>query len=586
MNNERTNYQKVYLVILFVGGLLIRLWGIDFGLPLKYARPDEEGIVEAALYFFTGDFNPHFYYYPHAFIYLNYFVYLMIYCAGRIGGIYGNTFDFIQNYLLDPSIFFIVPRVLSAIAGTLTILAVYLLGTRCYGKNAGLFSALFISVSYLHVRDSHFGTTDIILTMAVIISLIAIRKIMKEGNGYILSGLLAGLATGIKYNGAILVIPIIVAHVIYNIRKNGWMKGIINIKKLLLSGVIMIFAFIITSPGLFLEFATFMKRLIFMSNFLREYNGFNPEPGRTYFLKILLPIGMGFPLFCLSIIGVFYACIKHTDDDVLILSFPLCYYFHMWDNYGVFVRYAIPVIPFFCIFAGRIAAKFFSKFSEGMSYKKFLYVVVIIFIVMPSLWKSLKFDSLISKEDTRLIAKRWIETNVAPGTAIYLFGYYKYYFPELNFSRVSIDNDMEYLKKSMAYAPSSHSSLYFMSYSYLLEKRIIPMTKSFDVFIGTDVTNNYIDKQNIKYIVTGDYFVDYYSGQNFMIRPLLKKKFHLVKEFSPYNNYNKVAKESYFDPLDAFYLPFEGFEGIANPGPLLQIYELNNNSNILTSPSR
>ena len=47
----------------------VRLWGIDFGLPMISSRPDEMTIVRQALRFFGGDYRPSLFNYPSLFPY-------------------------------------------------------------------------------------------------------------------------------------------------------------------------------------------------------------------------------------------------------------------------------------------------------------------------------------------------------------------------------------------------------------------------------------------------------------------------------------------------------------------------------------
>jgi hypothetical protein len=64
------------LVVLFLGAI-VRYWGIMFGLPESFCRPDEEIIVNTTLKFFQGDFNPDFFRYPTLYMYLLYAVFKM-----------------------------------------------------------------------------------------------------------------------------------------------------------------------------------------------------------------------------------------------------------------------------------------------------------------------------------------------------------------------------------------------------------------------------------------------------------------------------------------------------------------------------
>ena len=61
--------KSTVLAILLVG-LALRLWGIDFGLPHDFLRPDEHRFVTVALGPLSGDLNPQFFIYPSFYFYL------------------------------------------------------------------------------------------------------------------------------------------------------------------------------------------------------------------------------------------------------------------------------------------------------------------------------------------------------------------------------------------------------------------------------------------------------------------------------------------------------------------------------------
>src|SRR4029077_14553872 len=73
-------------------------------------------------------------------------------------------------------------RVLDALLGSLTVLLVFEFGRRAYGWLAGFLGAAALAVAFLHVRDSHFATLDLPLTLACVGALyVAYRTIQSRG---------------------------------------------------------------------------------------------------------------------------------------------------------------------------------------------------------------------------------------------------------------------------------------------------------------------------------------------------------------------------------------------------------------------
>src|SRR5207247_7600373 len=104
----------------------------------------------------------------------------------------------------DPASGYLGVRVLDALLGSLTVLLVFEFGRRAYGWLAGFFGAAALAVAFLHVRDSHFGTLDIPLSLACVAALyLANRTLQSRGlRPLLLNGITLGVATSLNYNGA------------------------------------------------------------------------------------------------------------------------------------------------------------------------------------------------------------------------------------------------------------------------------------------------------------------------------------------------------------------------------------------------
>jgi Dolichyl-phosphate-mannose-protein mannosyltransferase len=202
------------LTVILVAGFVVRIWGISFGLPHRESRPDETIIVTQALGFFSGDLNPHSFSYGSFYKYILFILYIFYFLIGKGTGKYSEISDLLSEFARDPTGFYLIDRCASALLGTATCFVLYKLGERLFDRKTALVASLFLSLSYLHVRDSHFGTVDIPLTFFVMTALLFIVKSYedKTTKSYLISGILGGLATSIKYNGLIVIVPMLVVH--------------------------------------------------------------------------------------------------------------------------------------------------------------------------------------------------------------------------------------------------------------------------------------------------------------------------------------------------------------------------------------
>ena len=156
-----TRRDRALLSLLIAGGLGLRVWGIWFGLPHDFARPDEEKLIGAALGVFQGDLNPHFFLYPTLFIYVMAAVFAVLFAIERAAGLTVSQASFVAKSLADPSTLHLTARLLAAAFGTATIPVLYSAARRLSSTRAALISSALLAVVFLHVRDSHFGSTDV-----------------------------------------------------------------------------------------------------------------------------------------------------------------------------------------------------------------------------------------------------------------------------------------------------------------------------------------------------------------------------------------------------------------------------------------
>ena len=75
-------------------GLILRLWGIDFGLPF-FNHYDEKHYLPVALKILrTGDLNPHYFRNPPLLTYLYSIVMFLYFIGGKLFGLFASEKDF------------------------------------------------------------------------------------------------------------------------------------------------------------------------------------------------------------------------------------------------------------------------------------------------------------------------------------------------------------------------------------------------------------------------------------------------------------------------------------------------------------
>jgi 4-amino-4-deoxy-L-arabinose transferase-like glycosyltransferase len=183
-------------VVLFLG-LCVRIYGIDFGLPL-HLHPDEWSQVDLAGRVLEGHLNPGFFRYPSFMIYLLALILAVLKIAGAA---VSHGFSQETSYLAG--------RVLSALFGAAAVLPVFYMARRMGSVRTGITAAALVSLSPELVRQSHYATVDGATTFWILAAL-ALALAVRWGDlrSFLPSGLAAGLALSTKYS-AIYVLPAI-----------------------------------------------------------------------------------------------------------------------------------------------------------------------------------------------------------------------------------------------------------------------------------------------------------------------------------------------------------------------------------------
>jgi 4-amino-4-deoxy-L-arabinose transferase-like glycosyltransferase len=572
------NIKKVnsVLLIIIIIAVVVRYWGIDFGLPNTRCRPDESTVVDVAFKFGSGDLNPHLFKYPTFYMYILFCFYACYFLFGIINGRYSSISDLLVEFGFHPTNFYLIDRCFSAFLGTATVFITYKIAKQLFNKKTGIISALFLSLAYLHVRDSHFGVTDVPMTFLIMCSLLFIIKSYEDKTlkSFVIAGIFAGLATSTKYAGILLIVPISIVN-FFNIldRKDKKIRLFLD-KQLLLFMTALVFTFFLGTPFALFDFTKFISDFLLEMKHLNLGWGIILRRGWWHHLSFSLRFGLGWTLFFASLAGILILIKKDLRKTIILCSFPLVYYALSGKGYTVFLRYIIPVIPFLCItgavftvdVSNKIAGYFRSNLKNVITY------LIMILIIMPSIYNIINFNRLLAKKDNRLIAKEWIDENIQGGSSIYQ--------PGSKWGKIELYPTIEALEKvykEMMVKGGGGRTL--KTKMYYLKAKIDYLKKENIQGYEDWKYNSKLRKFSFndeekdtlpKYIVRKESPLVVYSRTPEEIMELLKTSYYLKKSFKVIDINNK---DNLFDQQDAFYIPFVGFRDIQRPGPNIYIYE-------------
>lgn len=420
-------HPKMLLAIVLCSGLLLRLYGIDFGLPDLY-NPDEPILVDRARKMLvTRDLNPHWFGWPGTtIIYILSGLFVCILLVGLGLGIFESTANLGELFFQDPTIFYLSGRVTLAIFGVASIFVTYIIACRLFNRPTALTAAMLLALSPLHVYYSKLIRPDILLTFLILVAFWFCLEILQRRawSGYALAGLFTGLGIATKYPAASVALSIVMAHLFSGPRQ--W-TGLL---KLLMCGVVSVLGAFIGSPFLFLDFRTALSHALY-ENRSSHLSSTGEGLMQNFIWYVQGPLLEAFSIggLVLVSVGIVLAIASWQKDKWLLVAFSIFFLLLMALLNLRWKRWIIPVIPFLCILAAFACYWTAVKIGEYWDYwiGRGVGCILLLVVAMPLLKADILQGHEMSGTDTRTLAKEWMMENIPAGSRILL----EYYTPQL-----------------------------------------------------------------------------------------------------------------------------------------------------------
>jgi dolichyl-phosphate-mannose-protein mannosyltransferase len=521
-DRRRTVAALFVLAVVLPAAAASRLWGIGFCNPHPHCRPDEDAIAAIAGAFRAGSMHPEAFNYPALF---------MLAVAGVLRALPGaeRLLHKVTPFHFDPllgtitqSTRYMVARWLSALAGIASVWVLFRVGLRLFDRTAAIAASALLALAFLHVRDSHYGVTDVPMAFLVLVAFLYAVRLSESGarRDLVIAGITAGLATGTKYNAALVCLPGLFAVLACAPRTKSWPARLADAAILL---GLLVAVFLCTSPYSLLDYPHFLADLKSDAAHLSGGHGVNVGRGWPYHATMTLRYGVGIPILAAGVAGLVMLLARRPRTGVLVALFPVTYYALLGSGYTVFTRHMVPMVPFLCLTAGYCIAEIAARLATLVRrprWRPTLAALGVVGALSPSVYSVVMFDSLIALDDSRLLARRWVEQRFPAGTTIVQLG--------------------------------PMSARLFLPYESEVEY------KTFDVF-REGMRPDIVVVPDSPVIEATDL-----GGMDQVLRAEYALAFALdVVAADPRNVY---------DLQDEFYLPYAGFHRIERPGPNLKIY--------------
>ncbi|MCX6357677.1 MAG: DUF2298 domain-containing protein, partial [Candidatus Aureabacteria bacterium] len=327
----------------------------------------------------------------------------------------------LRRLSLPPPDLFVVGRGWSAFFDTLTILMVFLIGSRLFSRAAGALAALFFAFTVFHIQLAHFLTVDVTVSAVVVLTFYFCARLMQGGRGrhYALAGLFAGLALATKFSAAPLLLLLLVAHLGF-CRSEGRLFDARQWGKLLCALAVLAIVFTLCEPFFFLDHADFMRQLKEQKDMVQgrwvppwAYQYEHTVKG-LYQLKNLFAYGMGPPLAITLGCGIAVFLMRrwrHPSRELILLLAWVIPVTAATVSFRVkFMRYFAPLIPFFCIM-GAEGLCLIHRQSRGRWARWGVAALAVVAVAYSAMY-SLAYVGIYRRDDTRVQASNWIYQNI------------------------------------------------------------------------------------------------------------------------------------------------------------------------------
>lgn len=394
-------------------GLLVRLAGIRYGLPLMLVA-DEPGHIFAALKMLElktlipalhqDAFYPNLYYPP-------YFAYLFLAPFAIFTGISYFFSDlgwdaYRALRMTEVTPYFVLARLVSVVLGMFTIVFIARAARTLFGPAAGVIAAFFVAVSVLHINASfvvwHWLATSCLVAATMFV---VTRSEWRARRRYLTAAALAGLGVGFSVMATMLILLILLAWYFAVERRTvrGFLTSRWTYACALVFAALAVVCYLLYPNGF-----GFLVDVSFVNQNVRSGPLLHIHP----FLSTLVRVE---PVLVLAaLLGC--AALAFTDRRrgaalaVPVLLYPLLFLF-----FGAYAeRYTIPLIPILAVVGGY-------GIREAWVRARALRPLIALLLAVPIL-SSLALASDVWHNDSRTRAMHWTAANVPADAKIAVYG--------------------------------------------------------------------------------------------------------------------------------------------------------------------
>ncbi len=334
----------------------------------------------------------------------------------------------------------LLARLLTALAGAMTVVPVFFLAQRLAGSGrlpasgatgAGVVAGTLIIAASQYHEGSSLHTCDIPSAFFAMGCLAYVGRLLRQerARDYLLAGIWAGLAAGSKYPAGVVAIAIVAVYLRGRLRehrgspeareRNSWWG-------LPLAGTSALLTFLLTTPSLvvFYEFSISGRKGALFG--WRQYTqgrwiGVIEDSNLAYYLDLIVA-SFGWLALAAGATGLLFLGRKVRADVAWLLPFPLAYLGLMVSMGIVVERNLYPALPPLATLLGAgvwsLGRRVVEASPRHPRAARWTAAAVLAATVAVPLWRVTRQEIALRRDSTRQLASSWIYHNLPHGSRI------------------------------------------------------------------------------------------------------------------------------------------------------------------------
>jgi len=277
-----------------------------------------------------------------------------------------------------------------------------------------------LGVAFLPTFYSHLALNDVPTLAPICLALWGAAGVLRLGRtvDYVVAGLGLGLACATKYTGGIVLLPLLGATAAQFVQPGGRDPAL---RGLVLAGAATIVAFVVANPYAVLDWDAFIAGLNHQTTTADDALGklgLTEENGVRYYLWTFT-WGLGWVPILAAVAGIVALARDERRLVAVLAPAPLLFVLFMGSQERFFGRWLMPVFPIVCLLAAYLVLELADRAARRQPHLRATFTALaVVALVAQGVSSSLHIGQVLSREDTRNLARQWFVENVPPRTKV------------------------------------------------------------------------------------------------------------------------------------------------------------------------